>query len=71
MKIQYESNFSFIIINSSQKRCLVLCVCFTRLCKGCSTTELKQLVTPVIETFQLTLENRGCYEFQFHVAKLS
>ena len=71
MKIQYESNFSFIIINSSQKRCFVLCVCFTRLCKGCSTTELKQLVTRVIETFQLTLENRGCYELQFHVVKLS
>ena len=31
----------------------------------------KQLINSFVEQFQLTLENTKCFEFEFHVAKLS
>ena len=31
----------------------------------------KQLIAFFVEQFQLTLKNTGCFEFQFHVGKLS
>ena len=53
-------NFQFHNPRLSQKKCVMLCVCSTRLYKGCSTKE-------AIVRF---LENTRCFKFQFHIAKL-
>ena len=48
----------------------MFCVCSTGPCKVCSTKEAID-IDSFVGQFQLTLENTRCFEFQFHVAKLS
>ena len=43
--------------------------CSIGLCKGFCTKEA--MIASFVELFQLTLKNTRCFEFQFHVAKLS
>ena len=47
----------------------MLYVCSIGLCKGFYTKEA--MIASFVEQFQLTLKNTRCFEFQFHVAKLS
>ena len=55
--------------NLSQERCFMVCICSKGYVKG--APRRKQLIASFVEQFQLTIKNTRCFEFQFHVAKLS